>query len=205
MDYRFKLNAFKKPVTLRLSERMLEAVDEGGQVARQVELGAIQAFREYESFQGIDGTSGTYPIKYCKLFVKGNKALSIRNGFYVGNYGKMRDVATNQETQYTAFLTELKRGVASVNPKAPFVSGWLLASLAWWTLALLGIGFLAMGVGGFFMDSLRTALLIALFCFPVGGILLFSGFVFGRSYWPKRVTVAKSLRDSASEESASTV
>lgn len=188
MTYRFKLNTFKQPVTLCVVDQRLEVLNDEQEVVRQIRLRDIRKIREYDGFKATDPVKGSYSVKYCKLYTNGQPALHIRNGSPTGSDGKLRDTATNQDEAYQRFLTELKGAVSHINPKNPFTTGWLLASTAWWLVALLGMVFFAFGIGGFLMDEFTTALFIALFCFGIGTLLIISGVSLGRNYWPKSTT-----------------
>ena len=185
MTYRFKLNAFNKPVTLCLIDQKLEVLNDEQDVVRQIKFQDIRKVREYDGFKATDPEKGSYLVRYCKLNTNNQPALYIRNGSHTGRDGKLRDTATNQNEAYQLFLTELKRAVSNINPKTAFTTGWLLASIAWWLIALLGTALFAFGIAGFFMDPFITAFFIALFCFSIGTLLVVTGVTLGRSYWPK--------------------
>jgi hypothetical protein len=158
-------------------------------------LGQIRRIQQYAGINTRDPETGPYRSEFCKLVTSRGRPIYFRNGIYLRPAGKMSEFAINQAEEYATFVIELKRGVARLNTKATVVSGWLLASLAWWCNALVGFGLMAMGVGIFFTDSFFTALLPGLFCLIAGGFLFCMGIAAGRGYWPQTVPVTEDLTE----------
>jgi hypothetical protein len=189
MEFTFRLTGFHSPQTLRIRDEALDILDEAKQCQQSIPWHSVRKLQEYDGLSTVDPDRGPFDSKYCRVFAKG-VTVSFRNGYHLYPSGKMGETATNLTTEYDAFLRELVRSIAAVKPDTPITSGWLLASLAWWGVALLGVGCLAMAVGAFFYDDWLTALGLSLFFIPVGGMTVFAGSVFGLGYWPKRTTVA---------------
>lgn len=178
----------------RLNGQNLELLNDKGEVKQTVELGSICRIQQYDAVATTDPETGPYHSEYCQIVPAQGWSVYLRNGSYVRPSGKIGEFVTNQNDEYVEFLTELKRRVAKQNPNVPVIYGWLMAALAWWGLVPIGIAFLASAVGLFIMDEFLTALGLAAFFIPLGLVFVVGGPAIGRTYWPRRTTVAKDLK-----------
>jgi hypothetical protein len=184
-QYNFRLNLFSAPCTLRLVDTALQVCSEHGDIQQLINLNQVRKIQVYDGLLTSDPETGPYRSEFCKLTFRNGKPLYFRNGFYQSRSGKMGEVAANQSAAYDAFLAKLKQQIALHSPQAVEVSGWLLASLAWWCIFLLGLGFLVIGIAIFWTDELITAISMACFFIPFGLLMIWLGTVIGMSYWPK--------------------
>jgi hypothetical protein len=162
---------------------------------RQVPYSEIKRFHQYPGIAVRDPETGPYDSEYCKVIPRHGKSVNLRNGTYIGPAGKIGEVVANQNADYVIFLNELKRRVCQVNPNVTVTRGWLLAMLAGWGLGLLGIGCIALTIGGFVMDKFATALGLAAFFLPSACVLLMMAIGYTKMYWPCRCTLAKDLEE----------
>ena len=208
-DYSYKLSLGGPELQLSLGSQALRVRSKknSGEIAeRTIDYGAVRRFRELSEIHVVDRSRGEFAIRRCAVFAAGAKALHISSGYVTDQAGaqvnRLLQVADNQVADFDAFVAELKQRVAAQanaqGTKVTVESGWLAAAIAWWLVALLGVGLCVLGVIMLLGESdLVAALLPIAFCLVFGPITAWAAAVLGIGFWPKRVTLAESLEPQA--------
>lgn len=193
MHYSFRIGPMRKSSNLRIHGHALEVLDDQHLPSRTIDLREIRKIQRVGAAGATDPETGPFTSEFSRICPSSGAPVSVRNGSWLQPDGRMNAIVRNQDDAYVEFMTEVQRRIAEVNPSVPVVSGSLAASIAWWVCMLIGLAMLALAAGGFAMDELMTAVLLAAFCVPVGVALIWAGAALGHSYWPTRTTVSQAI------------
>lgn len=185
MKYTYKIGRFKGPVTLHLTEDALHVLNEAGEIKREIELSTIQKVQSLKWLKATDPNGESFEVTFTKIVTLDGPSVAVRNGLFVGGNGKYSEVVVDQSVECRVFLAEVSRRVALANPQAKAVDGSWGASAAWWCVALIGAGMIALGIAVYFTDPFWTAFGLSLFCFPIGLGAAVAGVALGRGFWPR--------------------
>ncbi len=193
--YEFKLAALSAPMKLCLTDndlRVYKNTKDGFEQKKVVPLKDVWLMQQFREVHAVDETTGEFNMQRFVLITQDKNRVDVSSAYVTGNRGRFLVEAKNQESEFLAFKEALKTRLCQENPGAKLQSGWLMASVAWALVAMLGIGLLAVGVAlVLFEESLLSALLPMLFSFLFGGTLTWLGVGLARSYFPNRVPLCQ--------------
>lgn len=166
-----------------------------GGAKREITFADIKEIHGFSNMSAYDEKGERFGTHMIKLTPKKGRSIVVCSCTFIKHGTGYRQVAKNHADRYIKVLIEIKKRVADANPDAVLVDGNLAASIGGYVCAMMGIGLLVMIVVGTLFsrkpvsDNWHILLIVVLF----GLIFIPWGLGLGKSYWPKRVSLAETI------------
>lgn len=191
LTHRSQLNAFVKPKLFQVSDQEISVYTPDGRLLQSIPYSTITKLWEYDGLAASTSDGHSFRTRYIRIYSRKHRPVYISNTANLGTpIQPFVPTAKDQSERFDQLVLEIKRRVATANPKARVYTGWLMVVLFWGVNVLLGAGMLILPVAEFFMGTRQTfgqwiefVGILAFFWF-CGAMLIWMGLGFIVGYWP---------------------
>jgi|LakMenEpi03Aug12_release.lakeMendotaPanAssembly.Ray.scaffolds.fasta_scaffold00010_63 hypothetical protein len=186
-----QLNAFVKPKVFQVSDQGIKVCTADGLQLQSIPYSTITKLWEYDGLAAKSSDGHSFQTRYIRIYSTKNRPVYVSNTANLGTpVQPFVPTAKDQSERFDQLLLEIKRRVATANPKVRVYTGWLTVVLGWGVNVLIGAAMLVFPVAEFFMGTRQTfgqwmefVGILAFFWFS-GAMLIWMGAAFIVSYWP---------------------
>ncbi len=197
-----QLNAFVKQKVFQVSDQGINVCTADGRQLQSIPYSTITKLWEYDGLAAKSSDGHSFKARYIRIYSTKTRPVFISNTVNLGTpVQPFVSTAKDQSERFDQLVIEIKRRVATANPKARVYRGWLTAVLCWGVNVLIGAAMLVFPVAEFFIGTRQTfgrwmefLVLVAFFWF-FGAMLIWMGWAFIVSYWPSSKPISSEFNN----------